>query len=733
MRKSKNTILLSLICMILIGGFTFWEYGSRYFMKNFFESDIFQSEYDSFTNQLGPLILNPIDVTLAKKNIRVSKSEIEQYRTYYGSLSEQITNINAQYTDKIEEARTSKATSVEKALINERDKKIRDITKNFEDEDYVSRKIMKIKEEEIEQYEKYIADQKQNFLDQYGYFAYELTDLQTGQTFTSGHYLQDPTVYTRKYNKNQNALQTSTIENNYYSAVDDNKISFNIEDIVQNPRHQYTGEILILKSAFTNSGFYQEYKDFKFRQIFLMCVWILSLLSLVVLFFKRPFKLEMKNNHSLLRIIRKWPIDIRAICLIINGFGIMTNLFIISDHLALGYLHNLFSFVAVLVIATAILYLLTWFAVMQLLSIIEDMDTEEKRIIQYKKSVTLRIAQDISNLFLSMSIGLQSVALLVIIFLAGVGVVGAFYDGRLLLIYLFLFVVVALPTIIIFLRRMGYLNSIMKLTEDMLEGRLNSEIAVRGKSVLAKHAANLNRLREGVRISLTEQAKSERLKTELITNVSHDLRTPLTSIITYTDLLKNPELTEDERKSYVEILDRKSQRLKTLIEDLFEVSKMASGNIELQKQKVNLNQLLLQALGEQEDNMEKATMDFRIQITDEPLMAYVDGQKWWRVLDNLINNALKYTLEGTRVYISLERVGDQAQFVIKNIAKYELGNQNVDELFERFKRADASRHTDGSGLGLAIAQSIVELHGGTMDISIDGDLFKVIVNVPIVK
>ncbi len=121
---------------------------------------------------------------------------------------------------------------------------------------------------------------------------------------------------------------------------------------------------------------------------------------------------------------------------------------------------------------------------------------------------------------------------------------------------------------------------------------------------------NLNRLREGVRISLTEQAKSERLKTELITNVSHDLRTPLTSIITYTDLLKNPDLTEDERNSYVEILDKKSQRLKTLIEDLFEVSKMASGNIELQKQKVNLNQLLQQALGEQEDNMEKATYGF---------------------------------------------------------------------------------------------------------------------------
>ncbi len=521
-----------------------------------------------------------------------------------------------------------------------------------------------------------------------------------------------------------------TFDDSY--STEEYGVSINVADKVPNVWHEYTGEIRISKSAFMNSELYQEYKAFKFHQRLLVFTWVLSLLSIIALFFYRPLKLKVKKENVILRTIQKWPIDIRVICLLVTGFGMIIDLFILSDHLSYANFTDIFLYLAILLVGIVVLYLLVWLAVMQLLLLFDDMNTEEKRLAAYKKIVCMRIARDFQHLFLSMSIGLQSVALLVIIFLAGIGVVGAFLDGRLLLVYLFLFAVVALPTIIIFLRRMGYLNSIMKQTEDMAKGRLNSEIAVSGKSVLAKHAANLNRLREGVRISLTEQAKSERLKTELITNVSHDLRTPLTSIITYTDLLKNPDLTEDERNSYVEILDKKSQRLKTLIEDLFEVSKMASGNIELQKQKVNLNQLLQQALGEQEDNIENAAMNFRIQITDEPLIAYVDGQKWWRVIDNLINNALKYTLEGTRVYISLDRVGDQAQFVIKNISKYELGNQKVDELFERFKRADASRHTDGSGLGLAIAQSIVDLHDGTMDITVDGDLFKVIVNVPIV-
>ncbi len=213
--------------------------------------------------------------------------------------------------------------------------------------------------------------------------------------------------------------------------------------------------------------------------------------------------------------------------------------------------------------------------------------------------------------------------------------------------------------------------------------------------------------------------------------MSHDLRTPLTSIITYTDLLKNTDLTEEERQKYVDILDKKSAKLKTLIEDLFEVSKMASGNIEILKQRVDLAQMLQQAVGEHEEDFKAAGLDLRVAIHEQPIYAEVDGQKWWRVVDNLLVNARKYSLEGTRVYVSLQVVSGVAEFAIKNIAKYELG-ENIEELTERFKRADTSRHTEGSGLGLAIAQSIIDLHGGQLKLEVDGDLFKVTVRVNIV-
>lgn len=237
-------------------------------------------------------------------------------------------------------------------------------------------------------------------------------------------------------------------------------------------------------------------------------------------------------------------------------------------------------------------------------------------------------------------------------------------------------------------------------------------------------AGHLNVLKQGVKTSQTEQAKSERLKTELITNVSHDLRTPLTSIITYTELLKTPELTVEEKNSYIEIIDRKSKRLKVLIDDLFEASKMASGNVELNKDKVDLVQLLQQALAEYNDLIQESTLQFRVSIPETPVYAHVDGQKVWRVFDNLIGNIIKYALESTRVYITLKPDANRVILTFKNITKYELG-ESVDELFERFKRGDTSRQTEGSGLGLAIAKSIIDLHDGILDLEVDGDLFKV--------
>ncbi len=355
-------------------------------------------------------------------------------------------------------------------------------------------------------------------------------------------------------------------------------------------------------------------------------------------------------------------------------------------------------------------------------------DAIQKEGLREENSIIIRTALAIKESFLNKSIGKQTMVMFIVFFLAGLGFGGVLIEPSLILIYVPLVLFVLLPVMYSYFKRMGYLNRVMKQTEDMAAGRLTSAIEVKGKSPIAKHAENLNDLRRGVEQSVKERAKSERLKTELITNVSHDLRTPLTSIITYTDLLKNTDLTEEERQKYVDILDKKSAKLKTLIEDLFEVSKMASGNIEILKQRVDLAQMLQQAVGEHEEDFKAAGLDLRVAIHEQPIYAEVDGQKWWRVVDNLLVNARKYSLEGTRVYVSLQVVSGVAEFAIKNVAKYELG-ENIEELTERFKRADTSRHTEGSGLGLAIAQSIIDLHGGQLKLEVDGDLFKVTVRV----
>nr|WP_242834289.1 sensor histidine kinase [Clostridium pasteurianum] len=230
----------------------------------------------------------------------------------------------------------------------------------------------------------------------------------------------------------------------------------------------------------------------------------------------------------------------------------------------------------------------------------------------------------------------------------------------------------------------------------------------------------------GFKKAVENQVKSERLKSELITNVSHDMKTTLTSIINYVDLLKCEDITREELMNYISILDKKSQRLKVLIEDLFEASKLSSGNIEVNMEKIDVTSLLKQALGEANHKIEESNLIFKINIPKEKMYSNLDGKRTWRVFDNLINNALKYSQPNTRVYIDLVGEDEKIIFTIKNISAYEL-DFNAEEIFERFKRGDSSRSTEGSGLGLAIAKSIVELEQGSIDINIDGDLFKVTV------
>ncbi len=275
----------------------------------------------------------------------------------------------------------------------------------------------------------------------------------------------------------------------------------------------------------------------------------------------------------------------------------------------------------------------------------------------------------------------------------------------------------------------GKFHRIRLGVEAVAAGQLQMAIEVKGKDAFAALASRINNMKAGYRAALEEQMKSERLKSELITNVSHDLKTPLTSIINYVNLLKQKDLTPDEASAYVDVLDRKSLRLKTLIDDLFEASKMASGAVELDIRRIDVAALLNQTLAELGDSIEDIAPLLRVNIGKPHLYADLDGNKTQRVFENVIGNASKYSLPGTRIYLSLEEKGEWIAFRIQNTSSYEI-DFAAEELFERFKRADESRHSEGSGLGLAIAKSIVELQGGRIRIDIQGDQFTVMIDFP---
>lgn len=247
---------------------------------------------------------------------------------------------------------------------------------------------------------------------------------------------------------------------------------------------------------------------------------------------------------------------------------------------------------------------------------------------------------------------------------------------------------------------------------------------------IKEHGENLNRISEGVTKAVGERMKSEHLKTELITNVSHDIKTPLTSIINYSDLICKEETDNEKIKEYADVLYRQSSRLKKLIEDLVDASKASTGNIEVNLQPCEVGVLLEQATGEFEQRLFEKNIDLVSKQPEHPVQIMADPKLLWRVFDNLMNNICKYGQNGTRVYLSVEEQEGRAVICFKNISAYPL-DMDADELMERFVRGDRSRHTEGNGLGLNIAQSLTELQNGTLKLVIDGDLFKVLLSFPI--
>ena len=267
-------------------------------------------------------------------------------------------------------------------------------------------------------------------------------------------------------------------------------------------------------------------------------------------------------------------------------------------------------------------------------------------------------------------------------------------------------------------------GKMLEATNSIAEGNLNT-VFDEDLGIFESYKEELYRIQEGFRKAVDEEVKSQRMKTELITNVSHDLKTPLTAITTYIDLLKEENITEEQRKEYLGVLEKKSLRLKTLIEDLFEVSKANSRNVTVNLVDVDICNLLRQVYLEYEDRVEEANLIFRFRMPQEKLILKLDSQKTYRVFENLYINIIKYAMTGSRVYVNLEQEEKEVRIELKNMSATEL-HVEPDELTERFVRGDSARNTEGSGLGLAIAKSFVQVQGGRMEVSVDGDLFKVV-------
>jgi signal transduction histidine kinase len=294
--------------------------------------------------------------------------------------------------------------------------------------------------------------------------------------------------------------------------------------------------------------------------------------------------------------------------------------------------------------------------------------------------------------------------------------------------------------IILFLTMMYALKKTLDIivVNDVLrkvnEGNLQEDIKLDGSKAIKELAENINLIKAGYKQTLENGVHNEKLKTELISNVSHDLKTPLTSIINYVNILKSSDITEVERAEYLLILEKKSLKLKVLIEDLFEMSKINSGKIKLNRELIDILSLIHQGIGEYSTLYEEKNIHFKVTAEEDAIYMELDGKLMSRALENVIINALKYSLNGTRVYINIKLEDDYVKIGVKNVANYEM-DFNEEEMFERFARGDKSRNSkvEGSGLGLAITKSIVELHGGEVKIKKDGDMFKIYFILPVNK
>lgn len=725
----------------LLGTCTVFTGFQRFREPNYFQTDQFQSWFDPFIQFLSVTELN--DFSSVELRANVASDDINDYRYYYGDRETQTNNIRSQYAGKIEQAKADKNEQLEQKYIAERDRKIEDITQNFESDYYVKQKIVKSIDTQIENYRSAVSDQYRESMNEWlSIFDYSLQDMETKEVFTDlssednesseSDQKQQKALYQKQFTASA-PLDTGryidpfgaslTVQEQAEPVLPDGISPESASRVMSESAHRFTGQISIPGNLSADSFIMQEYTAYRTTQWMFYLFTVTGVAALILSF----YMINRKKQMIRAAVPEEWATPYKRIPVDIRLFVLYVSLILlIQPLLSIGvpFLSQYGAWDLAEDVATRFVYASIFVLILVVqVALLTNSGASIFRKAVWQKSLAARVFNGFRIAFSNLGILMQALILLGTVFLTGAALpiaLDAFGYAR-----TFLFAGPAgLLMLTWIVNRVGYFNRIAAQASAAARGQLENDLPVKGHATLARLAGDINRLKNGVRSSQKARDKSERLRTELITNVSHDLRTPLTSVMTYTELLKKKGISEEERDSYIQIIDRKSRRLKHLIDDLFEATKMASGNVSLNKERVDLVELLQQALAEYDEAIHASTLTFKVEKPDQPVYATVDGPKIWRVFDNLIGNILKYSLEQTRVYIQLEKKAGRAIICFKNITKYDLGG-NVDELFERFKRGDASRHTEGSGLGLAIAKSIVDLHEGDFDLQLDGDLFKV--------
>lgn len=668
----------------------------------YFKSEDFKNNLVEFMSLFMEYNINYKDYLSKPADEKISKEELKSSILYQDTkLKEAIQEAENFYSLQIEAAESSGNKDKLAKLEEEKKKKLEDIKKEYNktEEDF--------KKELIDRSSDYYSKLKKRFEAKTD-LRYYLKDSVTNTIYTNLPNIND----FKEYIKN-NAMYTINLP-----------LTSSKQEIYNHPFLDlgYEGYIIVPYGG-THLSLSRSFDENRFRAITELMILALTLpLGIILL------TLSLKSNlavtepiSSIQALYKKIPFDVKFIAFVIALLFIPG--FLEDGTLFYGNQLNL----SILLTLTLKVILLFYFylSLPELIDILKN----KKRLkpllaggAAYKLKILFNKGLKDKSLLLRSFVFITTI---IIVISATFAITMSITGGDQDLFVICLLFYIALFTAYI-IKQSSLLNKIVAGTGEIVAGNLSFSIKEKGNNSFSRLAHNINNMKLGISKAVENQMKSDRLKSELITNVSHDLKTPLTSIINYVDLLKRGELTKEEMKDYIGVLDRKTQRLKVLIEDLFEASKMASGSVELNIEKVDVAQLLTQSLAEFDEKIKTSALGFKVNIPHHKVYANLDGKKIWRVFENLIGNTLKYSQVNTRVYIDLVETENHVTITIKNISAYEM-DFDVVEIFDRFKRGDASRATEGSGLGLAIAKSIVDLHNGKLNIEIDGDLFKAIV------